>query len=124
DEVLEIADSITVMRGGRTVATVKRGQVTAPQLAELMVGSELPKPETRESTVTDQIVLAVRGLTVRGEDGRILLDDLSFEIHRGEVVGIAGVEGNGQGELVEAIMGLRALDTGTIALAGRGIAHW
>ena len=117
DEVLEIADSITVVRAGHTVATVKPADVTARQLAELMVGSELPTPETRESTVTEDVVLSVRDLGVRiGE--RWALEGATFDIHRGEVVGIAGVEGNGQRELVEALMGLRKPDTGTIT-AGR-----
>jgi simple sugar transport system ATP-binding protein len=124
DEVLAIADTITVMRAGRTVSTVKRGTVTARQLAEMMVGSELPTPETRESTVTETVELAVEGLTVRSDDGRVLLDDVSFVIRRGEVLGIAGVEGNGQGELVEAIIGIRPASGGTIRLGGQDISSW
>jgi simple sugar transport system ATP-binding protein len=124
DEVLAIADTITVMRGGRTVATVERGKVTAHQLAEMMVGSELPTPETRESTVTETVELEVQGLTVRSDEGRVLLDDVSFVIRRGEVVGIAGVEGNGQGELVETIVGIRPVSQGTIRLGGEDITSW
>ena len=123
DEVLEIADSITVVRNGHTVATVKPEDVTARQLAELMVGSELPTPETRESTVTEEVVLSVRGLGVRVE-GRPALEDASFDIHRGEIVGIAGVEGNGQRQLVEALMGLRKPDEGIIELAGVDVTLW
>jgi len=123
DEVLEIADSITVIRGGHTVATVDPEDVTARQLAELMVGSELPTPETRESTVTDEVLLSVQGLGVRvGE--RWAVRDATFQIHRGEIVGIAGVEGNGQRELIEAIMGLRLPDAGTVTLAGTDITTW
>ena len=66
DEVLAIADTITVMRGGRTVGTVKPQDVTARELAELMVGSELPTPETADSTVTDRAVIEVAGLGARG----------------------------------------------------------
>ena len=106
DEVLAVADAITVIRAGRTVASVLPSEVTARELAELMVGSELPRPETRESTVTDVVELEVAGLTVI-EDVRALLDQVSLTVHRGEVVGIAGVEGNGQRELVEALIGLR-----------------
>jgi simple sugar transport system ATP-binding protein len=124
DEVLEIADTITVMRGGRTVATVKPQEVTARRLAELMVGSELPTPETRESTVTEEVALSVRDLTVWSEDGRELLRGVSFDIHRGEVVGIAGVEGNGQKELVEALIGLPGSMTGSIQLGGRDLSGW
>jgi ABC-type uncharacterized transport system ATPase subunit len=124
DEVLEIADTITVIRGGRTVATVKPEDVTASQLAELMVGSELPRPETRESTVTKDVALSVQALTVRTEEGRAILEDVGFDIHRGEVVGIAGVEGNGQKELVEAIMGIRPADSGTVRLGDQELTKW
>ena len=124
EEVLALADSITVMRGGRTVATVKPREVTRRQLAELMVGSELPRPETRESTVTDQVVLSVQGATVTSPDGRVQLDHIDLQIHRGEVVGIAGVEGNGQRELVDALMGLRPLAGGRIRLGERDITAW
>jgi ABC-type uncharacterized transport system ATPase subunit len=112
------------MRGGRTVASVDPKDVTRRKLAELMVGSELPTPETRESTVTDVLVLGVSGLSVEGQDERRVLDDVSFEIHRGEVVGIAGVQGNGQRELVEAIMGTRPLASGHIRLGDREITPW
>src|SRR5690242_2664356 len=120
-EVLSVADEITVIRRGTTVASVAPGEVTARQLAELMVGSALPVPELRDSTVTETIVLEANGLTVRSPDGRAALDDVSFTIHAGEVLGIAGVEGNGQDELVEALMGIRPLATGTISLQGKEI---
>ena len=121
DEVLAIADTITVLRDGQTVATVKPNEVTAHDLAELMVGSELPTPETTESTVTDQVALEVSDLTVVDEDERALVDNVSFRIRRGEVVGIAGVEGNGQGELVDAILGVRPAHKGSITLMGEDI---
>jgi ABC-type uncharacterized transport system ATPase subunit len=124
DEVREIADTITVMRDGRTVATIKPSEVTSRKLAELMVGSELPTPETRESTVTEELVLSVQGLSVRAEDRREVLRNVTFDIHKGEVVGIAGVEANGQKELVEAIMGLPGDMSGRISLAGRNITPW
>jgi general nucleoside transport system ATP-binding protein len=124
DEVLAVADEITVIRRGTTVRTVDPKAVTARQLAELMVGSELPVPELRESTVTDVVELAVEGLSVRAQDGRLVVDDASFVIHRGEIVGLAGVEGNGQAELVEAIMGMRPLEAGRIILGDRDISAW
>ena len=118
DEVLSVADEITVIRRGTTVQTVDPADVTARQLAELMVGSELPSPSTEASTVTDQVLLRVRDLSLPSDEGRPLLDSISFEIHRGEVLGIAGVEGNGQAELVESIMGMRPAVTGLIELDG------
>ena len=121
DEVLSVADEITVIRRGTTVATVDPGEVTARRLAELMVGGELPSPETRESTVRDEVVLRIEGLTVRATDGRAVLDDVSLTIRAGEVLGIAGVEGNGQSELVEAIMGLRKAESGRVRLGDRDL---
>jgi ABC-type uncharacterized transport system ATPase subunit len=121
DEVLAVADEITVIRRGTTVATVEPEGVTARQLAELMVGSELPSPSTEQSTVTDEVLLSVRDLGLASGEGRALLDGIGFDIHRGEVLGIAGVEGNGQEELVEAIMGMRPGSTGTVRLGDRDI---
>src|SRR5215475_6349059 len=121
DEVLRVADEITVIRRGTTVSTVRPTDVTARRLAELMVGSDLPSPQTRAGTVRDDVALAVEDVTARAEDGRTLLEDVSLTIHSGEVLGIAGVEGNGQAELVEAIMGLRPVESGRVLLAGRDL---
>jgi simple sugar transport system ATP-binding protein len=118
DEVLSVADEVTVVRRGTTIATVDPAEYTARQLAELMVGSELPSPSTESSTVTDEVLLSVEHLTLPSAHGRPLLDDVSLTIHRGEVLGVAGVEGNGQAELVEAIMGMRPGVTGDLRLAG------
>ena len=122
DEVLSVADAITVIRAGRTVASVLPEDVTARELAELMVGSELPKPDTRESTVTDKVILEVSGLTVI-EEVRAVLDHVSLTVHSGEVVGVAGVDGNGQRELVEALVGLRGASSGRVTLGGVDITH-
>ncbi|MEU8776673.1 ABC transporter ATP-binding protein [Streptomyces sp. NPDC048606] len=145
-EVLKVADDITVIRRGTTVGTADPRTATPKQLAELMVGAELPSPETRESTVTDVPMLQVKGLTLAASDvvvaepevlapaapadsaarenvavGRLLLDDVDFTIHKGEVLGIAGVEGNGQTELIEALMGMASADSGVITLDGKDI---
>ncbi|APE23514.1 MULTISPECIES: ABC transporter ATP-binding protein [Streptomyces] len=143
-EVLKVADDITVIRRGTTVGTADPKTATTKQLAELMVGSELPSPETRESTVTDVPMLKVEHLTLvesgaagtpltsaappdpaktvvvleETAAGRKLLDDISLTIHKGEILGIAGVEGNGQTELIEALMGMSTPDSGVITLDG------
>ncbi|MFE7572557.1 ABC transporter ATP-binding protein [Streptomyces sp. NPDC057539] len=126
-EVLSVADDITVIRRGTTVGTADPAHTTTKQLAELMVGSELPSPETRESTVTDIPTLTVDGLrlTATDPDGAVreVLDGITFTIHRGEILGIAGVEGNGQTELIEALMGLRDPDGGVITLDSADISH-
>ncbi len=123
NEVLDIADTITVLRRGQTVATVDPADVTAGDLAELMVGSELPTPETTESTVTDQVALAVNELTVLDDDDRPVVDDVSFNVHRGEILGLAGIEGNGQTELVDALLGIARQSHGSISLLGQDISH-
>ena len=121
DEVLRVADEITVVRAGSTVAEVKSKDVTARQLAELMVGSELPQPATYGDTRRPEITLSVKDISIATDSGsRDLLSHVSFDLHAGEVVGIAGVEGNGQSELVEAIMGLREY-TGEIEFSGGNI---
>ena len=121
DEVLTIADTITVLRAGRTVATVDPHDVTAGDLAELMVGSELPTPETRESTVTDEVQLQIDDVSVKGEGDRWLLEHIDFSVHCGEVVGVAGVEGNGQSELIDVILGLQPVASGAIRLGGEDL---
>ncbi len=125
DEVLKVADAITVIRRGTTVAEVDPHGVTARDLAELMVGSELPSPSTEESTVTRTAVLTVEGTSLRDPaGGRDLLTGIDLTIHAGEIVGIAGVEGNGQAELVEVIMGMREPTTGRILLGEQDTSAW
>ncbi len=126
-EVLSVADDITVIRRGTTVGTADPKKTTTKQLAELMVGTELPSPETRESTVTDVPMLRIQNLYLNAVDPdgvvREVLAGIDFTIHKGEVLGIAGVEGNGQAELVETIMGLRDPDGGVITLDTADISH-
>jgi len=124
DEVLSVADGITVIRKGTTVASVKPTEVNARQLAELMVGSVLPSPSTEGSTVTEKVLLEVTDLELDDLSGRPELVDIDFAIHAGEILGIAGVEGNGQTELVETIIGMRRQARGTITLGGEEISDW
>ncbi len=124
DEVLAIADDITVMRRGTTVGQARPGSVTKHELAEMMVGSELPTPAKEGSTVTDEVQLELANVSVVDPRGRSLLTDISITIHRGEVLGIAGVEGNGQAELVETIMGIRKATYGQVRLGDVDITSW
>jgi simple sugar transport system ATP-binding protein len=122
DEVRAIADAITVIRRGTSVGTADPRTVTSRELAEMMVGSALPNPGSGASTVTDREVLRVEGLTLAGEAGRrALLADVDLVVHAGEVLGIAGVEGNGQTELVETIMGMRHATSGRVVLSGKDV---
>lgn len=106
DEVLAVADAITVIRSGTTVTTVSPEGVTRRKLGELMVGSELPDPSGRETEPGSEVRLEVKGLRrgVVGAPPRV--ENVSFAVHSGEVLGIAGVEGNGQDELLQAILGI------------------
>ncbi len=120
DEVLAIADDVTVVRGGTTVGTVQPADVTRSQLSEMMVGFELPAAQPRSTAVGDTVRLAVSGLTVAGPGAKPLVAHADLRVRGGEIVGVAGVEGSGQFELCEAILGLRAA-AGTVALDGREV---
>ena len=106
DEVLAVADEITVMRHGRTVASTVPSEITSRQLAQLMVGSELPTPETRTAEVRPEVGLRIESLSTQGVGHETSLSAINLTVRCGEIVGVAGVEGNGQAELIESILGL------------------
>jgi len=121
-EVLEISDSITVMRAGKTVGQVKAKEVTEQSLATLMVGREVALRVDRADTDQSKRVCAVENVTILNERGTEVCSDLTLNVHAGEIVGLVGVEGNGQAELLEAVAGLRPVETGRIDLEGSDIA--
>jgi simple sugar transport system ATP-binding protein len=125
DEVLAYCDEITVIRQGTTVAHTTPSQVTRRSLAELMVGSDLPDPSGRETKVGDDVRLQVTGLNLAGDiaGAKLALEDINVAVHAGEIVGIAGVEGNGQFELCESILGLRNILSGSISVCGQELSH-
>ncbi|MYA68817.1 ABC transporter ATP-binding protein [Candidatus Poribacteria bacterium] len=121
-EVLNISDRITVLRRGKKVYLGPTGELTARELAREMIGEEINEVErsgdaSLENETSDS-VLQLSHLTVRGSRDEIAVSDVSMATHRGEIVGIAGVDGNGQRELAEAIMGLRHSESGTISILG------
>jgi ABC-type uncharacterized transport system ATPase subunit len=118
DEVLSIADDITIMRQGTTVATRKPKETNKKELAELMVGGELPKPKAGELKVSAESILKIKDASFLRADGRQVLNNVNLEIHGGEIVGLAGVEGNGQSELIELIMGLLKPSSGSVEVLG------
>jgi simple sugar transport system ATP-binding protein len=120
-EVLEISDTITVMRQGRTVGQVRSKDVTEDSLAAMMVGREVVLRVDRKPTDQSQRVAEVRGLRVVNARGTEVVQGIDLTVHAGETVGLVGVEGNGQAETLEAIAGLRAITAGTIALSGEPI---
>jgi simple sugar transport system ATP-binding protein len=127
DEVVEISSAITVMRAGQTVARVKTSETTPAEIARLMVGREVSlsagkrvQPSGRTGSQPNQ-GLEVRNLSVMGSRGIRVIDDVSFSVKPGEILGIAGVEGNGQTELIEALAGLRSTSAGEILIDGNDI---
>ena len=141
-EVMGISDSITVMRNGKSIASLSKSETDPTQLSELMIGEEMPQiaPRRPPSTIgnTDRIesgtakiekpevqppspIVRLKDVTLQAESGRHVLNQISLEVFRGEIVGIAGVEGNGQNELVEVLTGLREIDSGEVTLRGKSI---
>ena len=125
DEVLANCDEITVIRQGTTVAHTTPRETDRRGLAELMVGSDLPDPSGRETSIGSTTLLEVSGIDVEGSvsGSKLALDNVSVRVRAGEIVGIAGVEGNGQFELCEAILGLMPIGRGNIALEGRDVSR-
>ena len=120
-EIMAITDEVSVMRRGEMVATRMTKETSVEELAELMVGRRvLLRVEKGEAKPAD-VKLSVKNLTVRDSRGVTMVDDVSFDLRAGEIVGIAGVAGNGQSELLEAISGIRRAKSGTVLLNGREI---
>src|SRR5512138_3379886 len=123
-EVLEIADRITVIRRGEVVGTRQPSQTNEDELAELMVGREVQLAVDRGVSHPAEPVLTVENLKVKSDRGQEVVRDVSFTLRAGEILGIAGVAGNGQDELIEAITGLRRSAGGTVSVAGQDITNW
>src|SRR6266404_1263929 len=122
-EVLAISDNVTVMRDGRVVGDVKTSATNAAELARLMVGREVLLRVEKPDAKPGASLVSLRDFSISGRDGTKRVDKVSFEVRAGEIVGIAGVEGNGQTELIEALAGLipAAYVSGSISFEGRDI---
>lgn len=120
-EVIEISDRITVMCSGKKVDTIENRNVTKEQLAGMMVGREVLLQYDKPVQKTGDPVLELEGVCCRGDEGLPALEDVSFCVKAGEIVGVAGVDGNGQKELAEVIHGMRGTTAGTMRLNGHVI---
>lgn len=120
-EVMAVSDRVVVLRSGKVVATVQTAATSPAKLAELMVGQPLPKMQ-REAMTPGQPVLTLNKVTVTASDDRPLLENVDLRVREFEIVGIAGVSGNGQGTLFNLVSGLAAPTQGTIELYGKPIA--
>ena len=116
-EALTIADRISVLRRGKVVGEVLPSQTTESQIAEMMVGRPVQLVANKGAHAPGEVMLSVEDLKVVDPDGRTVVDGVNFVVRSGEIVGIAGVQGNGQTELVDAITGLRAVSSGHVRIA-------
>ncbi|QLK26852.1 ABC transporter ATP-binding protein [Natrinema zhouii] len=124
DEATHAADAITVLRDGKSVGTVRPERTSREDLAERMVGREVLLEAESEPVETGDVVLSTQDVVVEDARGVELVSGIDLDVRAGEILGIAGVDGNGQAELVEAITGLRTPDEGTIAYEGADITEW
>lgn len=122
DEVMQVGDEIVVMRHGVRVASFATEETNASELAVAMVGSALPSLIEREEAGGKEL-LSLQDVTLRGPGGKPLLDQINITLHEGEILGIAGVSGNGQGELADVVTGILTADAGSIRYAGEDITH-
>ncbi|MBP6804029.1 MAG: ABC transporter ATP-binding protein [Chloroflexi bacterium] len=123
-EVLAVADRIGVLRGGRMVGTAEPQTSTEASLAELMVGRSVILTVDKKKAQPAELVLKVENLYVKDDRQHMTVKGVDLKVHAGEIVGIAGVQGNGQRELVEALTGLRAVEDGRISIADVDSTHY
>ena len=136
NEVIAVADKITVLRRGAVAGETTPKKATAAKLAEMMVGREVQLTVSRSKSKVAEPILQVKGLNVLNDAGGLAVNNATFEVRSGEILAVAGVQGNGQTELVEALTGLRLVDSGTVLvekqslpigsprdIANAGVAH-
>ena len=124
DEIKKICNRATIMRNGKSMGTYEVADISTQEMSRLMVGREVSlKFDKKEQHLTDDVFLRVRNLTVHNAQGVLKVDDLSFDLKGGEIMGIAGVEGNGQSELVDTLTGLNKKYKGEIKIKGTDIVN-
>ncbi|MCB0156213.1 MAG: ABC transporter ATP-binding protein [Anaerolineae bacterium] len=122
-EILDLTDRVTVLRDGREVGTRQTAGATKADLAQMMVGREVLLERVRPKAELGEVRLKLNSVNAVNDRGKRVLNEVSFEVHSGEIVGVAGVSGNGQKELAEAIAGLLPVTGGQIDLVGRGVTN-
>ncbi len=123
NEVMQISDRATVLRDGRVVTTLETAQTSPAEISRAMVGRDVMLQVNKPPPAPGEVVLRVSDLHVEGAQGTRAVRGISFDVRAGEIVGIAGVAGNGQNELVEALTGLRPVSAGTVSLRGHDLTH-
>ncbi|TSO25348.1 ABC transporter ATP-binding protein [Lactobacillus sp. LL6] len=123
EEIKAVANRVTIIRSGKSVGTFNVAQVSDAKMAELMVGRHVNMKLEKKKSQLGNEVLSVKDLKVKENRGNLAIKDLSFEVKSGEILGIAGIDGNGQDELVEAITGLRQVSSGKIKIQNQDITN-
>lgn len=123
NEVMAISDQVTVMRNGKVVGTKRTNDTNTSEIATLMVGREVLLKTRKEEQITGKIVLKLENISVLNQQNFPVLKEINLSVKEGQILGIAGVEGNGQTELVEVITGLRKISSGKIVLYQKDITH-
>lgn len=123
NEVMEIADKITVLRDGKIVGNVSRSEASESQLTHMMIGRDLEITKTNNTIHPKSEMLKIENLIIVGDRKSKVIDDISFTVQEGEIFGIAGVSGNGQEELAQALCGLRKVKSGQITLSDKDITN-
>ncbi|HIX42265.1 ABC transporter ATP-binding protein [Kurthia populi] len=118
-EIMEVSDRVTIIRKGQGIGTVTTAQTNPDELAEMMVGRQVVFKTEKTAATPKETILEVTGLNVKDNRGVDRVKDLSLTVRAGEIVGIAGIDGNGQSELIEAITGLRKISSGKVLLKGQ-----
>lgn len=121
DEIRAVSDRVTVIRRGKSIETVEIAGATNADLAEMMVGRSVSFKTEKQASQPKEVVLSIKDLVVNENRGVPAVKNLSLDVHAGEIVGIAGIDGNGQSELIQAITGLRKVESGSIELKGDSI---
>lgn len=122
-EIMQISDTVTIIRRGKVIDTLKTSETNPNELAEKMVGRNVSFKVDKQPASPQQTVLEVKNLTMKNKDGIGVLNGLNLNVRAGEILGIAGVDGNGQSELIEALTGLAHVDSGIIELNGKDITN-
>ena len=123
-EVLDISDRVTVLRNGKLIGTVPTAGMTRAQLARMMVGREVILERNRPPVPVGDVLLSLHGVSALGVTGQTALDQVSLAVRGGEILGVAGVSGNGQRELAEVVAGLRPATEGTVQFGDRDVTAW
>lgn len=121
DEIRAVSDRVTVIRRGKSIETVEIAGATNADLAEMMVGRSVSFKTEKQSAQPKEVILSIKDLVVNENRGVPAVKNLSLDVRAGEIVGIAGIDGNGQSELIQAITGLRKIESGSVELKGQSI---